>query len=78
MSGLKIKYSLPELKQIVKENNIKGTSLMNKPEILKLLVERGHIPVDALARPEKIVKEIDPKYEFTKFIRNNPEKWCMC
>ncbi len=69
MAGYKIKYSLPELKQIVKENNIKGTSLMNKPEILKLLVERGRISIDALAKPVKQAKIKD-----ANCARINPKK----
>ena len=34
-------YSLPELKQIMRDNSIKRCSAMNKPEILKLLNEKG-------------------------------------
>lgn len=67
-------YSLPELKQIMKDNKIKGITIMNKPEIVKLLVERGLISEITLKKPEKIVKEINSKYDFIRFIRNNPKK----
>ena len=73
MSNTK-KYSLPALKQIMKENEIKGRTIMNKPEILKLLHERGLVPDEALVKPEKPSKEIASKYEFTRSIRNNPKK----
>lgn len=69
-----IRYSLPELKQIMKDNKIKGSSTMNKPEILKLLHEKGLVPDEALVKQEKIVKEVSPKHEFTKSIRCNPKK----
>lgn len=44
----------------MKDNSIKGVSIMNKPEILKLLIERGLVPSEALAKLQKVVKEIDP------------------
>ena len=69
-----VRYSLPELKQIMKDNNIKGTTTMNKPEILKLLHGQGLIPDAALIQQEKPVKDVSPKYEFTKYIRRNPKK----
>lgn len=69
-----IRYSLPELKQIMKDNKIKGSTIMNKPEILKLLHERGLIPDEALVQQEKPVKDISPKYAFTRLTRRNPKK----
>ena len=33
-------YSLPELKQIMKDNKLDGGEIMNKPEMLKLLHEK--------------------------------------
>lgn len=54
------KYLLPALKQIMKDNKIKGVSLMNKPEILKLLIERGLLPAEAPATRQ------NPKYEHLK------------
>ena len=43
-----IRFSVPDLKKIMKENNIKGATTMNKPEILKLLRERDLVPAEAL------------------------------
>lgn len=63
-----IRYSLPELKQMMKDNGLKGWTTMNKPDILKLLHDKGLVPDDAL------VKEVSPKHDFTKSIRCNPKK----
>lgn len=70
------KYLLPELKQMIKDNKIKGITIVNKPEILKFLIERGLVPVEALAKPVKSVKENDPKYEHfrLKLLCNNLRK----
>ena len=68
-------YSLPELKQIMRDNKIKGLSMMNKPEILKLLHEKGLVSDEALVQKEKKpVKDVSSKFEFTKSIRCNPKK----
>jgi hypothetical protein len=61
---------LPELKRIMKEHMIKGHSRMNKLEIVALLLEKGLISEDV----PKIQREFDPKYEFTRSIRNNPKR----
>jgi hypothetical protein len=68
-----IRYSLPELKQMMKDNKIRGFTTMNKPDILKLLNEKGLVQDDALVQQEKLVKEVSPKHEFTKSIRCNPK-----
>ena len=62
-----VKYSLPTLKQIMKDNDIKGITFMNKPEILKLLHERELIPDEALVELTKSSKEI-------KGLRDAPKK----
>jgi hypothetical protein len=69
-----MQYSLPELKQIMKDNKLKGWTILNKPEILKLLHETGFVSDGALVKQEKPVREVSPKHEFTKFIRCNPTK----
>jgi hypothetical protein len=66
-------YSLPELKSLMREHKIKGHSVMNKPEIKKLLVEREIIPKEALQVKES-EKEIDPKHHFLRKIRLNPKR----
>jgi hypothetical protein len=60
---------LPELKKIMRDNKIKGSSYMNKPEIIALLLENGII----FEEKQDVEREIDPKYEFIRFIRNNPK-----
>ena len=47
---------------------------MNKPQILKLLHEKGLVPDDALVKQGKLVKDVSPKHEFIKSIRCNPKK----
>src|SRR6478609_3291826 len=65
---------LPELKSLMKENKIKGSSHMNKPEISSVLLDRGIIFEDSVKKPGPPVKRnIDPKYEFIRSIRNNPK-----
>src|SRR5271155_6210536 len=65
---------LLELKLLMKENKIKGSSYMNKPEIIAVLLDRGIIPEDSVKKQDAPVKqEIDPKYEFIRSIQNNPK-----
>ena len=42
------KYSLPELKQMMRDNGIIGVTLINKPEILQRLNNLGLVPDEAL------------------------------
>ena len=64
---------LPELKSLMKENKIKGSSYMNKSEITAVLLDRGIISEESVKKRDAPAKrEIDPKYEFTRSIRNNP------
>ena len=66
---------LSELKSLMKENKIKGSSYMNKPEIIKLLLDKGILSQDSMKKSDASVKrEIDSKYEFLKSIRNNPKR----
>src|SRR5271155_4230012 len=66
---------LLELKLLMKENKIKGSSYMNKPEIIAVLLDRGIIPKDSVKKQDAPVKrEIDPKYRFIRYIRNNPKR----
>lgn len=65
---------LPELKSLMKENKIKGSSHMNKPEIIAVLLDRGIISVDSVKKQDTPVKrDIEEKYEFLRSIRNNPK-----
>ena len=52
---------------------------MNKPEIIAVLLERGIISEDSVKKQDTPVKrEIDPRYEFIRFIRNNPQSVEIC
>src|SRR5271157_4793322 len=58
----------------MKENKMKRSSYMNKPEIIAVLLATGIINEDSVKKQGAPVKrEIDPKYEFTRSIRNNPK-----
>ena len=63
------------------ENKIRGYLHYNKSELVHVLVKRGLVPetmnittITALAEREDTKKEINPKYNFLKHIRNNPKK----
>ena len=69
--------SLRELRAMLKENNIH----YNKPELVDVLVKRGLLPeiikiTTSTSLPEQkdTKKEINPKYNFLKHIRNSPNK----
>ena len=60
---------LPELQKLMKDNNIKGVSHLNKPEIIEKLIEYKVLPEDYIDRQPKVkVKDNGDKY----YIRNNP------
>jgi len=60
---------LPELKKLMKDNDIKGISYLNKNEIIQRLIEHKDLPEDYVDRQLKVkVKDNDDKYH----IRNNP------
>ena len=60
---------LPELRTILKENNLRGYSHYNKPELTRLLVSKGLIEKPK----EKSPKPIKDK-EYLKGIRKKPKK----
>ena len=63
---------LSELKSLMKENKIIGSSYMNKPEIIAVLVEKGVISENSFKTKDAPVKrESDSKYESFSSIRNN-------
>jgi len=69
--------SLPDIKRVIKENEVKGVSHLNKKELILKLAELN-IPVPEkkprVPKEPKEPKVIDPKYERLKSIRNNPRK----
>ena len=73
--------SLTELRAMIKENKIKGYLHYNKSELIYVLVERGLLPetikiktITSLPERENAKKDINPKYNFLKHIRNSPKK----
>ena len=73
--------SLTELRAMIKENKIKGYLHYNKSELIDVLVERGLLPetikiktIASLPERGNTKKEINPKYNFLKHIRNSPMK----
>ena len=73
--------SLTELKAMLKENKIRGYLHYNKSELVDVLVKRGLLPdttnittMTSLPQRENTKKEINPKYNFLKHIRNCPKK----
>ena len=66
---------------MLKENNIRGCFHYNKPELVDVLVKRGQLPeiikittIASLPERKDTMKEINPKYNFLKHIRNSPKK----
>ena len=72
---------LKELRTMLKENNIRGCLHYNKPELVDVLFKSGLLPeiikiTTITSPPERgdAKKEINPKYNFLKHIRNSPKK----
>ena len=73
--------SLTELRAMLKEKKIRGYRHYNKSELVDVLVKRGLLPdtmnittITSLPEREITKKEIKPKYNFLKHIRNSPKK----
>ena len=73
--------SLTELGAMVKENKLRGYLHYNKSELIHVLIKRGLLPdtmnitnITSLPERENTKKEINPKYNFPKHIRNSPKK----
>ena len=73
--------SLTELRAMLKKNKIRGYLHYNKSELVDVLVKRGLLPetikittITSLPEREDTKKEINPKYNFLKHIRNSPKK----
>ena len=67
---------LPELKELMKQHNIRGSSYLNKPEIISRLIEKGVLTVEVVEnwkRPLKVTSK-DVKYDRLKGIRTNPKR----
>ena len=73
--------SLSELKAMLKENKTWGFLHYNKSELVDVLVKRGLLPetmkittITSLLEREDNEEEINPKYNFLKYIRNSSKK----
>ena len=73
--------SLIELRAMLKENKITGYLHYNKSELVDVLVKRGVLPdtmnittITSLPERENTKKDINPKYNILKHIRNSPKK----
>ena len=72
---------MTELRAMLKENKIRGHLHYNKSERVDVLVKTGLLPqtikittITSLPEQEDTKKEINPKYNFLKHIRNSPKK----
>ena len=73
--------SWTELRAMLKENKLRGYLHHNESELLDVLVKKGLLPdtmnittVTSLPERENTKKEINPKYNSLKHIRNSPKK----
>ena len=73
--------SLTELRAMLKENKIRWYHHYNKSELVDVLVKRRLQPetmkittITSLPEREDTKKEINPKYNCLKYIRNSPKK----
>ena len=73
--------SLTELRAMLMENKIRGYLHYNKSELDDVFVKRGLLPetikittITSLPEREDIKKEINPKSNILKHIRNSPKK----
>ena len=73
--------SLTELRAMLKKNKIIVYLHYNKSELIDVLIKRGLLTQTinittstSLPEQENTKKEINPKYNFLKHIRNSPQK----
>ena len=73
--------SLTGLRAMLKEKKIRGYLRYKKSELVDVLVKRELLPdtmnittITSLPDRENTKKEINPKYNFLKHIRNSPKK----
>src|SRR5688572_18399263 len=67
---------LPELKELMKQHNIRGHSYLNKPQMISRLVEKGVLTLEVVEnwkQPPKITSK-DEKYDRLKRIRTHPRR----
>ena len=61
--------------EILKDNEIRGYSHYTKSKLIDLLIKRELVPEKyGTNKHEEAKKDIDPKYNFLRQIRSNPNK----
>ena len=72
---------MTELRAMLKKNKIRGYLHYNKSELIDFLIKRRLLPetinittINSLPERQNTKKEINPKYNFIKHIRNNSKK----
>ena len=72
---------MTELRAMLNKNKIRGYLHYNKSELIDVLIKRELLPetskittITSLSERENTKKEIKPKYNFLKYIRNSPKK----
>ena len=64
-----------KLRELLKENGIRGYCHYTKSKLIDLLIKRGLIPEKYGTNKEKKAKnDIDSKYNFLRQIHSNPKK----
>lgn len=72
--------NLPQLRATAQQNKIVGRSVMNKPELIALLTERGLLSGESTKLPGESMKALrgkksdHPCYAHLKQIRRNPKR----
>ena len=64
---------MPELKYILRKNNIKGWSHLNKTQMVELLKEKELFPVEPPKVTPKRDAIVNPKYPWLSEIRTKPK-----
>ena len=73
--------SWTELRALQKKNKMRRYLHYNKSELIDVLIKRGLLPetinvttITSLYERDNIKREINPKYNLLKHIRNSPKK----
>ena len=65
---------LTQLKAIAKENKVVGRSIMNKPEYVAALEEKGLIIEENIRKVQPTESHSDSRYDDLKLLRRNPKR----
>ena len=73
METIRCTIKLPELKEILRQNNLKGYSHYGKKQLVTLLSGKGLLPYEE-PKPIKVKSPVDPKYARLENIRTSPKR----